>query len=240
MIGAPFGSTAATQSPVLQPERAQPVDQLIRSGQELAGRERASVRLDQSWMLRVMLCEVPETQFRHQAPLLIADCRSRSGLKNESAPHRKLRRDESYNSFDPRSTACVGSVCTSLMSQLHLVVVLTITNLHKRYGGQTVLDGINWFLPEGARVGLVGANGSGKSTLLRMIAGQVEPDDGSIVVPKNCTVGYLPQEVFGITGHTVLEHALGAFAEVRALEAECRRVEHELAETPATIHATMR
>lgn len=119
------------------------------------------------------------------------------------------------------------------MPQLHLVFVLTITNLRKRYGGQTVLDGINWFVPEGARVGLVGANGSGKSTLLRMIAGQVEPDDGSIVVPKSCTVGYLPQEVFGISGHTVLEHALGAFAEVRALEAECRRVEHELAETAA-------
>jgi ATP-binding cassette subfamily F protein 3 len=119
------------------------------------------------------------------------------------------------------------------MSQLHLVLVLTIANLHKRYGGQTVLDGINWFVPPGARVGLVGANGSGKSTLLRMIAGQVEPDDGSIAVPKNCTVGYLPQEVFGISGHTVLEHALGAFAEVRALEAECRRVEHELAETAA-------
>ena len=111
------------------------------------------------------------------------------------------------------------------------IFVLTITNLRKRYGGQTVLDGINWFVPDGARVsGLVGANGSGKSTLLRLIAGQVEPDDGSIVVPKDCTVGYLPQEVFGISGHTVLDHALGAFAEVRALEAECRRVEHELAE----------
>jgi ATP-binding cassette subfamily F protein 3 len=111
--------------------------------------------------------------------------------------------------------------------------VLTISNLRKRYGGQTVLDGINWFVPEGARVGLVGANGSGKTTLLRMIAGQVEPDDGSIVVPKNCTVGYLPQEVLGISGHTVLEHALGAFAEVRVLEAECRRVEQQLAETAA-------
>jgi ATP-binding cassette, subfamily F, member 3 len=111
--------------------------------------------------------------------------------------------------------------------------VLTISNLHKRYGGQTVFGGLNWFVPDTARVGLVGANGSGKSTLLRIIAGEVEPDDGAIVVPKGCTVGYLPQEVFGTAGHTVLEQALSAFSEVRTLEAECRRVEHELAEVPA-------
>ncbi|MFI5396583.1 MAG: ABC-F family ATP-binding cassette domain-containing protein [Candidatus Binatia bacterium] len=111
--------------------------------------------------------------------------------------------------------------------------MLTISNLRKRYGSQTVLDGVNWFVPDGCRVGLVGANGSGKSTLLRLIAGQVEADDGVIAVPKDCTVGYLPQEVFGISGRTVLEQALSAFADVRALEAECRRVEHELAETPA-------
>ena len=112
--------------------------------------------------------------------------------------------------------------------------MLTITNLHKRYGGQVVLGGINWFVPDGARVGLVGANGSGKSTLLRLIAGEVEADDGAIVVPKGATVGYLAQEVFGIAGRSVLEHALTAFADERALEAECRRVEHALAEIPAT------
>jgi ATP-binding cassette subfamily F protein 3 len=110
--------------------------------------------------------------------------------------------------------------------------VLTITSLKKHYGSQVVLDGLNWFVPERARVGLVGANGSGKSTLLRIIAGDVEPDDGSVVVPKDCTVGYLPQEVFGLAGRTVLEQALTAFAAARALEAECRRVEHELAEVP--------
>lgn len=112
-------------------------------------------------------------------------------------------------------------------------IVLTITNLRKRYGSQTVLDGVSWFVPDGARVGLVGANGSGKSTLLRVIAGEVEADEGAVVVPKDCTVGYLPQEVLGMTGRSVLEQALSAFAEVRALEDECRQVEHALAEVRA-------
>ncbi|MFN8624459.1 MAG: ABC-F family ATP-binding cassette domain-containing protein [Candidatus Binatia bacterium] len=111
--------------------------------------------------------------------------------------------------------------------------MLTISNLRKGYGGQTVLDGANWFVPDGCRVGLVGANGSGKSTLLRLVAGLVEPDDGTIAVPKDCSIGYLPQEVLGLGGRTVMEQALSAFDEVRALEAECRAVEHALADIPA-------
>jgi len=111
--------------------------------------------------------------------------------------------------------------------------VLNVSGLSKRYGSQVVLDSVNWFVPKGGRVGLVGPNGAGKSTLLRMIAGQIEPDAGAIVLPKETTVGYLPQEVFGISGRSVLAHALEAFAELRGLEDECRRVEHELAELPA-------
>jgi ATP-binding cassette subfamily F protein 3 len=111
--------------------------------------------------------------------------------------------------------------------------VLTLAGIKKRYGGQVVLDGVNWFVGDGARVGLVGANGSGKSTLLRMIAGQVEPDEGDIVTPRDTTVGYLPQEVFGMGGRSVLDQALSAFAEIHALADECSKVEHELAESAA-------
>jgi ATP-binding cassette subfamily F protein 3 len=111
--------------------------------------------------------------------------------------------------------------------------VLTVTNLSKRYASQVVLDTVNWFVPKGARVGLVGPNGAGKSTLLRIIGGEVEPDTGAVVLPRETSVGYLPQEVFGIAGRSVLEHALSAFADLRALEEECRRVEHRLAEMAA-------
>jgi ATP-binding cassette subfamily F protein 3 len=110
--------------------------------------------------------------------------------------------------------------------------VLTIANLSKAFRGQRILDGVNWFAADRTRIGLTGMNGAGKSTLLKLIAGEVEPDRGEINLPKGTTVGYLPQEVIGLSGRTVFEEALGAFADLHALEAECRRLEDALAAAP--------
>jgi ATP-binding cassette subfamily F protein 3 len=110
--------------------------------------------------------------------------------------------------------------------------VLTIANLSKAFRGQRILDGVNWFAADRSRVGLTGMNGAGKSTLLRLIAGEVEPDGGEINLPKGTTVGYLPQEVIGLSGRTIFEEALGAFADLHALEGECRRLEDALAAAP--------
>jgi len=94
--------------------------------------------------------------------------------------------------------------CQGPGASLHSFAVLTVTNLRKAFGGQVVLDGVNWFVPTGGRVALVGANGSGKSTFLRMVGGDIEPDGGSINVPKGTVVGYLPQEALGVSGRSVL------------------------------------
>ncbi len=110
--------------------------------------------------------------------------------------------------------------------------MLTIANLSKAFRGQKILDGVNWFAPERTCIGLTGMNGAGKSTLLRMVAGQMEPDSGEIVLPKGTTVGYLPQEVVGASGRTVLAETMDAFAEQHALEAECRRLEEAMAHAP--------
>jgi ATP-binding cassette subfamily F protein 3 len=128
-----------------------------------------------------------------------------------------------------RTRVACGPICT----RLEKIVVLTVTNLQKAFGGQVVLDHINWFVPPGARVALVGANGSGKSTFLRMIAGQIEPDGGSINLPKGTTTGYLPQEVMGLAGRNVLAEAMTAFDRIHEIEAECRRLEDALAHCPA-------
>ncbi len=111
--------------------------------------------------------------------------------------------------------------------------MLTVTGLQKRFGGQIVLDSVNWFVPSNGRVALVGANGSGKSTFLRMIARHAEPDAGSINLPKGATIGYLQQEVFGLSERSVMEETLSAFAHLHEIEDTCRRLEHEMSDLPA-------
>ena len=56
--------------------------------------------------------------------------------------------------------------------------MITINAITVRLGGRTILDGATAALPPGSRVGLIGRNGAGKSTLVKVIAGQLEPDDG--------------------------------------------------------------
>jgi len=111
--------------------------------------------------------------------------------------------------------------------------VLTVSNLSKAFGAQVVLAGVNWFVPAGARVAVVGANGSGKSTFLRIIAGQIEADGGSISLPRGASVGYLPQEVYALRGRTVLAEAMSAFEHLHAMAEACARLEAALAEMPA-------
>jgi ATP-binding cassette subfamily F protein 3 len=110
--------------------------------------------------------------------------------------------------------------------------VLNLAGIAKRYGPQVVLADVTWSVPDGARVGLTGPNGAGKSTLLRIIAGEVEPDAGTIALPRGAQVGYLPQHVLGTRGVTVRAHALAAFADLHALEERRTSLEHALATVP--------
>jgi len=106
--------------------------------------------------------------------------------------------------------------------------VLTVSQLCRSFGRQTVFDNASWFVGEDDRVALVGANGSGKSTLLRMIAGTEDPDSGTIALARGCSVGYLPQDGISASGRTVLEAALDAFTDLRVLEEQCRELESRL------------
>jgi len=111
--------------------------------------------------------------------------------------------------------------------------VLTVSNLSKSFGSQVVLASVNWFVPAGERVALVGSNGSGKSTFLKILAGQAEADGGLISVPRGASVGYLPQEILGLGGRSVLTEALSAFDHLHDIAAECHRLEAALTESRA-------
>jgi ATP-binding cassette, subfamily F, member 3 len=72
--------------------------------------------------------------------------------------------------------------------------MLTLSGVLYRIGGRRLLDRANAQIPEGAKVGLVGRNGVGKSTLLDLIRGVLQPEDGTIDLPRGHRVGFLAQE----------------------------------------------
>ena len=96
--------------------------------------------------------------------------------------------------------------------------MITVTDLGKDFGAQTLFRGASFQLNPGSRYGLVGANGSGKTTLLRIFAGEDEPSTGAVARPKKLRLGVLEQDHFRfeelpiidvvMMGHEILWHAL--------------------------------
>lgn len=72
-------------------------------------------------------------------------------------------------------------------------LVVEAQNVTKAYGGKVLLDGVNFSLPRGAIVGVIGPNGVGKTTLFRMITGQEKPDGGTFKVGETVKIGYVDQ-----------------------------------------------
>ncbi len=72
-------------------------------------------------------------------------------------------------------------------------LVVEADRLVKGYGDRLLMDGLSFKIPPGAIVGVIGANGAGKSTLFRMIAGQEQPDGGSIRVGDSVQLAYVDQ-----------------------------------------------
>ncbi|HND87907.1 MAG TPA: ABC-F family ATP-binding cassette domain-containing protein [Saprospiraceae bacterium] len=107
--------------------------------------------------------------------------------------------------------------------------MLSLSNIYIQYGNRILLDHVNFVLKPGERVGLVGRNGAGKSTLLKIIAGEMSPHEGDVVVPTHFTLGYLHQDMLLPKGKTVIAETMTAFAEINALEQQLHRIGEELA-----------
>ena len=87
--------------------------------------------------------------------------------------------------------------------------MIKIQGLKKSFSTQVLFEDLNMSINRSEKVGLVGRNGHGKSTLFQMILGNIEPDGGSISVPKGYKIGYLQQHL-KFSMPTVLEEcALG-------------------------------
>jgi len=105
---------------------------------------------------------------------------------------------------------------------------LTLTDITLRYADRVVLDRLSLTVSPGERVGVVGDNGSGKSTLLAVVAGALEPQNGTRSVRAPGGTGYLPQTLELPGASTVAEAIDRVLADVRALEAQISALESAL------------
>jgi ATP-binding cassette subfamily F protein 3 len=107
--------------------------------------------------------------------------------------------------------------------------MIHVEHLTKHYGERVLFDDVSWHVKKRDRIGLSGPNGAGKTTLLRMLAGTEEPDEGSIRMASDTTIGYLPQDGIVHHGRTVYDEVILAFQELLALKEEQHRIEDALA-----------
>ncbi|MBN2369386.1 MAG: energy-dependent translational throttle protein EttA [Vicinamibacteria bacterium] len=79
-------------------------------------------------------------------------------------------------------------------------VVIEARGLRKGYGGDILMEGVDFILPRGGIVGVIGPNGAGKTTLFRMIVGQEKPDAGELLVGETVVLSYVDQSRESLDG----------------------------------------
>ena len=89
--------------------------------------------------------------------------------------------------------------------------MLDIQNLGVSFGGEVLFENLSFRIGMGDRIGLIGKNGAGKSTFLKILSGGNTSSTGSFSLEKNCSLGYLPQELEVENSRTVIEETYQAF-----------------------------
>ncbi|WP_372013489.1 ATP-binding cassette domain-containing protein [Pseudoxanthomonas sp. 10H] len=104
--------------------------------------------------------------------------------------------------------------------------LITLHNVDYSVGGPLLLDHADLSIEPGERIALIGRNGAGKSTLLKLIAGELQPDDGQVRVQGGVRVARLEQEVPGGTGGDIFDVVAGGLGELGAWLAEFHHLSH--------------
>ena len=108
--------------------------------------------------------------------------------------------------------------------------MISIDGLTVEFGVKPLFKDVSFVINERDRIALVGKNGAGKSTMLKILCGMQKPTSGSVSVPNDTTIGYLPQVMKLSDDTTVKEETRKAFADKTKMEAKLKEMELEMAE----------
>lgn len=108
--------------------------------------------------------------------------------------------------------------------------MISVENLKMEFSARALFQDVSFVINRDDRIALMGKNGAGKSTLLKILAGLQVPTSGQVSVPRDVSIGYLPQVMVLADHRTVREEAETAFAHLSEMQAQVDHLQHQLAE----------
>ncbi len=108
--------------------------------------------------------------------------------------------------------------------------MISVEGLKVEFNATPLFEDVSYVINKKDRIALVGKNGAGKSTMLKILAGIQQPTAGVVAVPRECTIGYLPQVMILSDERTVMQEAELAFEHIFEMQADIERMNLQLAE----------
>ena len=108
--------------------------------------------------------------------------------------------------------------------------MISVEGLKVEFGVKPLFSDASFVINDRDRIALVGKNGAGKSTMLKIICGMEHPTAGTVAIPTDTTMGYLPQVMVLQDSTTVREEAQKAFADIQKMAARIERLERQMNE----------
>jgi len=107
--------------------------------------------------------------------------------------------------------------------------MISVSNISYYIGGRALYEDASMFIKPTDKIGLIGLNGRGKSTLLKIINGDINIDKGSISKSKDCTIGFLNQDLLSYQSEdAILTVAMEAFKEAVDTQRQIEKILHQL------------
>lgn len=107
--------------------------------------------------------------------------------------------------------------------------MISAQGLGLHHAGNYLFRDVNFTIKKDDKIGLVGKNGAGKSTLLKILSGEINFYEGTVVPEGNITIGFLKQDLDFVKGRTVWDETMQAYEQINAMKNELEDVNHQLA-----------